>query len=143
MVAANKFTSIAGHFDGHGGAPVRYGMHRPMQHDQGFTESHWTPPLGNYSLRIALAAARRMTINKTTMQNVPTLLAVSMAIAMPNGGGLWLSLGGPYKKISIFLNCPRTNSEESYLIHSNNSQYNPCKVSLEIMTTLSPMDLPK
>jgi len=38
-------------------------------------------PLGNYSLRIALTAARA-TINKTTMQNTPTLLAISMAIAM-------------------------------------------------------------
>ena len=30
--------------------------HRPMQHAQGYTGSHWTPPLGDYSLRIALAA---------------------------------------------------------------------------------------
>ena len=70
-----------GHFDGHGGAPVRYGVHRPMQIDQGFTGSHWTPPSGKYSLRIAPAAARE-TINTTIMQHVPTLLAVSMAIAM-------------------------------------------------------------
>jgi hypothetical protein len=42
-----------GHFDGHGGAPVQYGAHLPMQNDQGFTGSHWTPPLGDYSLRIA------------------------------------------------------------------------------------------
>ena len=39
-----KQTSVAGHFDGHGGAPVQYGVHRLMQHDQGFTGSHWTPP---------------------------------------------------------------------------------------------------
>jgi len=39
------------------------------------------PPSGNYSLRIAPAAARA-TANGTTMQNEPTLLAVSMAIAM-------------------------------------------------------------
>jgi len=26
-----------GHFDGHEGAPVHCGAHRPMQHDQGFT----------------------------------------------------------------------------------------------------------
>jgi hypothetical protein len=37
--------------------------------------------LGDYSLRIALAAAR-VTINKTTMQNTPTLLAVLMGIVM-------------------------------------------------------------
>jgi hypothetical protein len=39
-------------------------------------------PLGNYSLRIAPAAAMA-TINTTTMHNVPYLLAVLMAIAMP------------------------------------------------------------
>jgi hypothetical protein len=55
--------------------------HCPMQNVQGYTGSHWTLPSGDYSLRIAPAAARA-TINKTTMQNVPTLLAVSMAIAM-------------------------------------------------------------
>jgi hypothetical protein len=39
------------------------------------------PPSGDYSLRIA-PAATRATINTTIMQNVPTLLAVSMVIAM-------------------------------------------------------------
>jgi len=29
-----------------------------MQHDQGFTGSHWMPPSGNYLLCIAQAAAR-------------------------------------------------------------------------------------
>jgi hypothetical protein len=37
--------------------------------------------LGDYSLRIALPAAMA-TINTTTMQNVPSLLAVSMVITM-------------------------------------------------------------
>ena len=53
----------------------------PMQHDQGFTGSHRTPPLGDYSLRIALAAARAI-INTTIMQHIPTFLAVLMAITM-------------------------------------------------------------
>jgi len=78
--AANKCTSIAGHFNGHGSAPVPYGAHLPMQHDQGFAGSHWTPPLGDYSLRIAPVAARE-TANETTMQHVPTLLAISIAAA--------------------------------------------------------------
>jgi hypothetical protein len=54
-----------------------------MQHDQGFTGSHclWTPPSGDYSLRIA-PAATRATADETTMQHVPTLLAISMAVAM-------------------------------------------------------------
>ena len=55
--------------------------HRPMQHVQGYTGSHWTPPLGDYSLRIALAAARA-TANKTTMFHVPTLMAILVVIAM-------------------------------------------------------------
>ena len=46
-----------GHFDGHGGAPMRYGAHRLMQHDQGFTRSHSMPPSGDYLLRIAYRPA--------------------------------------------------------------------------------------
>ena len=52
-----------------------------MQHVQGYTGSHWTPPSGNYSLRIALAAARA-TANKITMYHVPTLMAILLVIAM-------------------------------------------------------------
>ena len=81
MAAANECTSAVCHFDGHGGAPVQYEAHRLMQHDQGFTGSHWNPSLGDNLLRITPAAARA-TINTTIMQNVPTMLAVLMAIAM-------------------------------------------------------------
>jgi hypothetical protein len=80
-MVANECTSVAGHFDGHSGAALQYGGHCLMQHDQGFAGSHLMPQLGNYSLRIAPAAARA-TINPTIMQHVPTLLAISMAIAM-------------------------------------------------------------
>jgi hypothetical protein len=52
-----------------------------MQHDQGFTRSHWTPPTGDYSLRIAPAAART-TINTAIMRNIPTLMAILMVIVM-------------------------------------------------------------
>jgi hypothetical protein len=51
-----------------------------MQHVQGYTGSHWTPPSGDYSLRIALAAAR--TANKTRMYYVPTLMDILLVIAM-------------------------------------------------------------
>jgi hypothetical protein len=61
----NKCTSSAGCFDGHSSAPKQYRWHRPMWHVQGYSRSHWTLPLGNYSLRIAPAAARA-TANKTT-----------------------------------------------------------------------------
>ena len=52
-----------------------------MQHVQGYTGSHWMLPSDNYLLCIALAAARA-TANKTKMQNVSTLLTISMAIAV-------------------------------------------------------------
>jgi len=41
---------IAGNFD-------RCGAHDPMEHIQGFTRSHWMPPLGECLCRITLAAA--------------------------------------------------------------------------------------
>jgi hypothetical protein len=45
-----------------------------MQHVQGYSGSHWTLPSDDYLLRIALLAA--------TMYYVPTLMAISMVIAM-------------------------------------------------------------
>jgi hypothetical protein len=63
-------SSDIGHFDGHGSPLVQYKVHRLMQHVQGFSGSHWTPPSGNYLLHIAPAAARATgkltTINKYT-----------------------------------------------------------------------------
>jgi hypothetical protein len=44
----NKYSYKAGHFNGHGGAPVQYRAYHPMEEVQGFTRSHWTPPSGNY-----------------------------------------------------------------------------------------------
>ncbi len=77
----NECTSSAGRFDGLGGAPQQYRRHHPMQHIQGFSGSHWTPPLGDYLLRIAPAAARA-TANKMTTKNVPKRLAIFMAAAV-------------------------------------------------------------
>jgi hypothetical protein len=69
-VVANKCTSSAGCFDGHGSAPEQYRRHHPMQHVQVYSGSCWTPALGNYLLRIVPAAARatgkQTTINKFT-----------------------------------------------------------------------------
>jgi hypothetical protein len=66
----NKCTSSAGRFDGHGGAPEQYKQHRPMRHVQGYSGSHWMPPLGDYLLCIAPAAAsatgKQTTITKYT-----------------------------------------------------------------------------
>jgi hypothetical protein len=61
--ATNECTSVAGHFDDHVEVLKRYMRHHPMQHVQGYTRSHWMPPLGDYSLRIALAAARATASN--------------------------------------------------------------------------------
>ncbi len=79
--ATSKYASVAGHFSGHVEALKQSMWHCPMQHVQGYIGSHWTLPSGDYSLCIAPAAAIA-TINKTTMQKVPSLLAVLMAITM-------------------------------------------------------------
>jgi hypothetical protein len=81
MTTMNECTSVAGHFDGHTDALKQYRVHSPMQHDQGYTKSHWTPPLGNYLLRIT-PAATRATANKKMMLNVPTFLVISMAMVV-------------------------------------------------------------
>jgi hypothetical protein len=44
----NKYTYKAGHFDGHGNAPVRNRVHCPMEEVQSFTRSHWTLPSSKY-----------------------------------------------------------------------------------------------
>jgi len=62
--------------DGHVEVLKQYMRHLPMQHDQGFTGSHWTPPSGDYWCCIAPVAARA-TANKTKMKNVSTLLTIS------------------------------------------------------------------
>jgi len=86
----NKCTSITGHFDDHGSAPVQYEAHHLMQR---------TPPSGNYSLRIAQAAARA-TINSIMMQHVPTLLAVLMAIAM---WGYYIACIARWRRFVVFI----------------------------------------
>jgi hypothetical protein len=63
----SKFTSAVAHFKSLADALVLCSVHRLMQHVQGYPRSHWTLPLGNYSLRIAQVAARA-TANKTTMK---------------------------------------------------------------------------
>jgi len=51
-----KCRQIDGNFDCHGNVVVRHGAHRPMEHIQGFTRSHWMPPLGECLRRIASIA---------------------------------------------------------------------------------------
>jgi hypothetical protein len=53
--------------------------HRLIRHVQGNTGSQWMLPSGDYSLCIAGCQGNNQ---QTTVQNIPTLLAVSMAIGM-------------------------------------------------------------
>jgi hypothetical protein len=80
-MATKECTSVAGHFGGYVNVLKQYTWHHLMQHVQGYIRSHWMPPLGNYSLRIA-PAATRATSRQTTMKNTPNLLAILMAMAM-------------------------------------------------------------
>jgi hypothetical protein len=66
-------------FNIHCGATVQYRRHGPMQHIRGYTGRHWMPTSGDYSLHIAPAATRAIA-NKTSMKNVPSLLAVLKAV---------------------------------------------------------------
>jgi hypothetical protein len=48
---------ITGDFNCHGDAAVQRRAHCPMEHIQGFTQSHWMPPLVKCLCPIAPAAA--------------------------------------------------------------------------------------
>jgi hypothetical protein len=72
-------TSSDGHFDGHGSVPVQCKVNCPMQHVEGFTRSHWTPPLVDYLLCTPPVAAWA-TGKQTTIKNTPTLMVVLMAM---------------------------------------------------------------
>ena len=78
---ASTCSSIVGHFDGHGGPSVQYKAHRPMQHVQGYSGSHWMPPSGNYSLCITPGPPGQQA-NKQQSTNIPTKLSILMAMAM-------------------------------------------------------------
>ncbi len=52
-----KCRQIDDDFDNHADAAARCGAHRPMNHNHGFTRSHWMPPSGECLRRFAPAAA--------------------------------------------------------------------------------------
>ncbi len=54
---AKKYTSFAGHIDGHLDQALQCRAHRPMKQVRGFTRCPWMLPLGEYSPRIAPADA--------------------------------------------------------------------------------------
>jgi hypothetical protein len=49
---AKQYTTVATLFDSRNDAPVQCRVHRLMEGVQGFTRSHWTPPLGKDLLHI-------------------------------------------------------------------------------------------
>ena len=84
MVVANnkiddnkKCRQIDDDFDGHGDAAVRREAHRPMEHIQGFTRSHWMPPSGECLRRIAPAAAMVDEFVETTQNTNKKLFLAS------------------------------------------------------------------
>ena len=80
-----KCTSVAAHFDDHASVLEQYRQHYLMRHVHGYPGSHWTPPLGDYSLCIDLVATG-LIANKTKMKNIPHLPTVLLAIVMHRYG---------------------------------------------------------
>ena len=68
---------IAGNFDCHANAAVRHGAHRPMEQIQGFTRSHWMPPLGECLCPIVLVAPMVDEFVETTQNTTKTQLLAS------------------------------------------------------------------
>ena len=64
-----KCEQIAGNFDCHADAAVQHGVHRLIEHIQGFTWSHWMPPSGKCLRRIAPAAAMVDELVETTLNS--------------------------------------------------------------------------
>ncbi len=72
-----KWRQIAVNFDCHGDAVVRRGEHQPIEHDQGFTGSHWMPPPGKCLRHIAPADAMVNEFVETTLNTNKTQLLAS------------------------------------------------------------------
>jgi hypothetical protein len=80
-----KCRRIAGDFDCHADAVVRRGAHRPIEHIQGFTRSHWMPPSGECLHRIVPAAAMvdgfvETTLNTNKTQLLPSIYGTFRAL---------------------------------------------------------------
>jgi hypothetical protein len=68
-------------FDGRADAPAQYRVHLLMEGVQGFTRSHWAPPSGKYSRRIA-PADNGVTCRIKKDKKLPYLSAVLLALAV-------------------------------------------------------------
>ena len=72
-----KCRQITGNFDCHMDAAVQRGAHHPIEHVQGFTQSHWMAPSGKCLHRIAPAATMvdefiENTLNTNITQLIPS-----------------------------------------------------------------------
>ena len=72
-----KCRPLAGDLDCHGNAAVRCWAHRPIEHVQGFTGSHWMPPSGKCLRRIAPAVAMVNEFIETTQNTNKTQFSAS------------------------------------------------------------------
>jgi hypothetical protein len=87
QIGDNKtYRRIAGDFDCHTDAAVRHGAHRSIEHIQGFTRSHWMPPLGECLRRTAPAAIMvnefvKTTLNTNKKQILPSNYGTVLLIA--------------------------------------------------------------
>ena len=72
-----KCRRIEGSFDCHGDAAVQCRAHRPMEHIQGFTWSHWMPPSVECMCRIAPAATMADKLEWNTQNTNTTQLLAS------------------------------------------------------------------
>ena len=72
-----KCRQIAGDFDCRADAAVWHGVHRLMEHIQGFTGSHLMPPSGKCLLRITPEAAMVIKFVETTQNTNKTQLLAS------------------------------------------------------------------
>ena len=72
-----KCRRIAGNFNCHADAAVQRRAHRLIEHIQGFTRSHWMPPLGECLRRIVPATAMVDGFVKTTLNTNKTQLVPS------------------------------------------------------------------
>ncbi len=76
MAATSKCTFIAGHFDGHGEVEA---MH-DVPSSNAASGLHQMPL--EAAIGLLLVAAARATANKTSIKNLPTLLAILMAVTV-------------------------------------------------------------
>ncbi len=74
---SKKCRQTAGDFDCHADAAVRHGAHRPIEHIQGFTRSHWMPSSGKCQRSIVPAAVMVDGFIETTLNTNKTQLLPS------------------------------------------------------------------